>query len=89
MANLLTDVLRAEFMKAAGYHVEMDEIGSPKLTPKNLCISARRVQRRGVVRRDRGYRSLRDMFGVRTAIEKLCPEVLAERPSGTEIRHEL
>ncbi len=76
MANLLTDVLRAEFMRAAGYHVEMDEIGSPKLTPKNLCISARKVRRRSRSSRDEGYRQLRDMFGVKVAIEKMCPEVI-------------
>ncbi len=76
MANLLTDVLRAEFMRAAGYHVEMDEIGSPKLTPKNLCISARKVKRKGRGPRDGGYRRLRDMFGVRVAVEKMCPEVV-------------
>jgi len=76
MANLLTDSLRAEFMKAAGYHVEMDEIGSPKLTPKNLCISARKVRSKTRLPRDSGYRGLRDFFGVKPAIEKMCPEVV-------------
>ncbi len=76
MANLLTDTLRAEFMRAAGYHVEMGEIGSPKLTPKNLCLSARKVRRKYKGRRDIGYRHLKDLFNVKTAIEKMCPEVL-------------
>jgi hypothetical protein len=76
LANMLTDVLRAQFLRSAGYHVEMDEIGSPRLTPKNLCICARRVRRRSRTRRDEQYRMLRDLFHVRPKIETYCPGVV-------------
>lgn len=76
LANLLTDALRAQFLNAAGYHVKLDEIGSPRLTPKNLCICARKVKRPSKRARDRDYRHLRDVFGIRPKIEGLCPEVL-------------
>jgi hypothetical protein len=78
LANLLTDVLRAQFLHSAGYRVEMDEIGSEKLTPKNLCICARKVKRKGRTPRDRQYRALRDLFGIRPEIEVLCPGVVSQ-----------
>jgi hypothetical protein len=80
LANLLTDTLRAQFLRSAGYNVEMDEIGSPRLTPKNLCICARKVKRQGKTPRDREYRMLRDFFQVRPKIEAYCPHVV----SGTQ-----
>ena len=75
LANLLTDSLRAQFLKGAGYHVEMREIGSPRLTPKNLCICARRSKRATKKRRVEGYRALRDLFKVKPRIESYCPGV--------------
>jgi len=76
LANLLTDVLRAQFLHGAGYHVEMVEIGSPRLTPKNLCICARKVKRAGKSRRDTGYKTLKQFFDVRPMVEKFCPGVI-------------
>lgn len=76
LANLLTDTLRAQFLNAAGYHVKLDEIGSPRLTPKNLCICARKVKRRSRTPRHKGYVKLRDMFDVKPKIESLCPDVI-------------
>ena len=81
LANLLTDTLRAQFMHAAGYHVQLDEIGSPRLTPKNLCICARKVKRKSRTPRDTEYRRLRELFNVRPRIEKLCPEVIDDEKS--------
>lgn len=78
LANMLTDTLRAQFLHSAGYHVEMDEIGSPRLTPKNLCICARKVKRPSKRPRDKEYKQLRDVFGVSPRIESLCPEVLGD-----------
>jgi hypothetical protein len=75
LANLLTDTLRALYMHAAGYHVEMDEITSPRVTPKNLCLMARKVRRPSGRDRSEAYRELRDFFGVRPAIERLWPQV--------------
>jgi hypothetical protein len=78
LANMLTDALRAQFLKSAGYHVEMVEIGSPRLTPKNLCICARRSKRAGKAPRDADYRALKSFFGVSPKIEKLCPNVIRQ-----------
>lgn len=83
LANLLTDALRAQFLRSAGYHVEMDEIGSPKLTPKNLCICARKVKRRSRTPRDQEYKMLRDFFQVRPKIERYCPGVISDEGSDT------
>ena len=76
LANMLTDVLRAQFLRSAGYVVELQEIASPRLTPKNLCICARRLKRGAAGRRDAGYRALREFFGVRPALERMCPGVV-------------
>lgn len=76
LANMLTDVLRAQFLRSAGYHVEMDEIASPRLTPKNLCICARKVRRKTGGPRDTDYKTLRDLFQVRPKIEGYCPGVV-------------
>ena len=78
MANLLTDSLRAQFLRGAGYEVKMDEITSPRVTPKNLCICARRIRNPSGGRRDRRYRELRDFFGVKPAVEKFCPGVIED-----------
>lgn len=80
LANMLTDCLRAQFLRSAGYHVEMDEITSPRLTPKNLCICARRLRHPGGKPRDAEYRMLRDFFNVRPKIEALCPGVIGNEP---------
>jgi len=81
LANLLTDALRAQFLRSAGYHVEMREITSPRLTPKNLCICARKSKRAGRTRRDEGYRALKAFFGVRPRIEEFCPGVVSDSGS--------
>ncbi len=73
LANLLTDVLRAQFLQGAGYYVEMQEIGSPRLTPKNLCICARRTRRGPGKDRAQGYFQLKEMFDLKPALERLCP----------------
>jgi hypothetical protein len=76
LANLLTDSLRAQFLYSAGYHVEIDEIGSPKLTPKNLCICAHKSKRARKGARDRNYKALKDFFGVKLKLEELCPGIV-------------
>lgn len=76
LADLLTDALRAQFLRSAGYHVEMLEIETPRLTPKNLCICARKVK--GAIKsgRDQGYRMLKSLFNVKPELEDLCPGVI-------------
>lgn len=41
-ADILTEALRAQFLMGAGYYVKLIEMVSPKFTPKNLMILARR-----------------------------------------------
>ncbi len=79
LANLLTDTLRAQFLRAAGYYVEMDEIASPRLTPKNLCICARKTRRGARADLASGYCALRSFFGVKPALERFCPEVIGRQ----------
>jgi len=80
LANVLTDALRAQFLRGAGYHVEMDEIVSPRVTPKNLCICARKVKGRSSRRRDVQYRALRDLFAVKPRLESYCPGIVDRPP---------
>ena len=76
-ASMLTDVLRAQFLNSAGYHVEMAEIGSERLTPKNLCICARKAKRKSKRPRDQDYKMLRELFNVKPRIETYCPGIVS------------
>ena len=78
LANMLTDALRAQFLHSAGYFVEMTEIASPRLTPKNLCICARKVRRASGRRRDEGYRTLKSFFDVKPRVEQFCPGIIED-----------
>jgi hypothetical protein len=78
LANMLTDALRAQFLRSAGYFVEMTEIASPRLTPKNLCICARKVRRSSGRRRDDGYRMLKRFFDVKPKVEQFCPGIIGD-----------
>ncbi len=68
-ADILTDALRSQFLLGNGYYVELLEIVPPKLTPKNLLISARKVKsknKRGMSE----YKQLRNMFDVKFSLEE-------------------
>jgi len=78
LANMLTDALRAQFLRSAGYFVELTEIASPRLTPKNLCICARKVRRASGRRRDEGYRTLKSFFDVKPRVEQFCPGIIED-----------
>jgi len=60
-ADILTEGLRARFLTGAGYHVKLTEVTSPKYTPKNLMIVARRKKGKRKNSMD-GYRRLDEMF---------------------------
>lgn len=45
-ADILTEALRSQFLMGNGYYVDLLEIVSPKFTPKNILISARKVKRK-------------------------------------------
>lgn len=71
-ADLLTEALRAQVMRGAGYHVEVHEIVPPTVTPKNLVLTARRTRKR---RGMEGYKKLAHLLGVRSALEDFLPEL--------------
>jgi hypothetical protein len=79
LADILTDALRAQFLRSAGYYVEIAEIASPRLTPKNLCICARKAKRRRAAPRDEGYRALKALFDVQPKLEQFCPGVIRQQ----------
>jgi len=76
LSNLVTDALRALFLKGAGYTVELQEIASPRVTPKNLMISARRLKRKTAPRFG-DYLEVSRLFGVKHRLGDYCPELLA------------
>ncbi len=73
-ADLLTETLRAQVLKGAGYYVEFHEMVPPTVTPKNLVITARRL-RSGKKKGLDGYRALCSEFGVRSILEDFLPEL--------------
>ena len=60
-ADILTEALRAQFLTGAGYHVKLTEVTSPKFTPKNLMIIARRKKGNKRYNLDK-YKRLNEMF---------------------------
>lgn len=60
-ADILTEALRSQFLIGAGYSVKLVEITSPKCTPKNLMIVARRKKGNKKFSMD-GYNRLDEMF---------------------------
>jgi hypothetical protein len=70
-ADLLTEALRAQVLRGAGYRVEMHEIVPPTVTPKNLVITARKTRsgKKGM----EGYRELGRLLGVSSNLEEFLP----------------
>lgn len=60
-ADILTEALRAQFLTGAGYCVKFREVTSPKFTPKNLMIIARRKKGSKKYNMDK-YKNLDEMF---------------------------
>ncbi len=75
--DILTDALRSQFLLGNGYFVELLEIVPPKLTPKNLLISARKIKRKNKRSLD-GYKHLADMFNVKSSLEEYFREQSTE-----------
>ncbi|HHT9117503.1 MAG TPA: class I SAM-dependent methyltransferase [Candidatus Hypogeohydataceae bacterium YC38] len=73
-ADLLTEALRAQVLRGAGYSVELHEIVPPTVTPKNLVLTARRLRNRRK-RGMEGYKELCQLLGVRSTLEGLLPEL--------------
>lgn len=68
-ADILTEALRAQFLTGAGYHVKLIEVTSPKFTPKNLMIIARRKKGNVKYNMDK-YRKLDKMFNTEFILEE-------------------
>ncbi len=68
-ANILTDALRSHFLLGNGYYVELLEIVSPKLTPKNVLISARKIKNKNKRNLERYY-ELSNMFNTNFRLQE-------------------
>lgn len=67
-ADILTEALRAQFLSGAGYYVKLLEVISPKFTPKNLMIIARRKRGNKKYNLDK-YKKLDEMFNTEFALK--------------------
>ncbi len=73
-ADILTEALRAQFLTGAGYHVKLTEVTSPKYTPKNLMIIARRKKGNKKYNLDK-YKKLNEMFNTEFVLNNYFSEV--------------
>ncbi len=72
-ADILTEALRAQFLSGAGYFVKLVEVTSPKYTPKNLMIIARK--KKGVSKFNMGkYEKLDEMFNTEFVLKDFFEE---------------
>jgi hypothetical protein len=74
-ADILTDALRSQFLLGNGYYVELLEIVPPKLTPKNILISARKIKNTSK-RNLEGYYQLSNIFNTNFSLQ----EYFCEQP---------
>lgn len=72
-ADILTDALRSQFLLGNGYYVELLEIVSPKLTPKNVLISARKIKRKRKNNLE-GYHQLNNIFNTNFRLQDFFNE---------------
>lgn len=72
-ADLLTDALRSQFLLGNGYYVDLLEIVPPKLTPKNILISARKVKKKNK-RNLEGYHELNRIFKTNFRLQEFFQE---------------
>ncbi len=73
-ADILTDALRSQFLLGNGYYVELLEIVSPKLTPKNILISARKIKSKKSKGSLEKYYQLSNMFNTNFRLQEFFPE---------------
>jgi hypothetical protein len=72
-ADILTEALRSQFLSGAGYHVKLTEVTSPKFTPKNLMIIARRKRGNKEYNMDK-YKKLDEMFNTEFVLKNYFDE---------------
>jgi hypothetical protein len=73
LADILTDALRSQFLLGNGYYVELLEIVPPKLTPKNILISARKTKNSSK-RSLEGYHQLNNTFNTDFSLQDYFSE---------------
>lgn len=75
-ANILTDALRAQFLRGSGYSVQVKEITTIRYTPKNLIIIA--SKKKSVEGRSfRPFEELRKVFDVDVTLRNHFPEMVS------------
>lgn len=72
LADIATDALRAAYLEAAGYQVQVFEFIEAEHTPKNLMMRAVLKNPRGNREAYQKYCELRDFFRVSPSIEKMA-----------------
>ena len=72
-ADILTEALRSQFLAGAGYHVKLTEVTSPKFTPKNLMIIARRKKENKKYNMEK-YKKLDEMFNTEFVLKNYFDE---------------
>ncbi len=72
-ADILTDALRSQFLLGNRYYVELLEIVPPKLTPKNILISARKIKNTSKRNLD-GYYQLNNIFNTNFSLQEYFGE---------------
>ncbi|KXK26340.1 MAG: methyltransferase [Candidatus Brocadia sinica] len=77
-ADILTEALRSQFLTGAGYHVKLIEIVSPKFTPKNLMIIARKKKEYRNCNMDK-YKKLDEMFNTKFVLKNYFDECELKR----------
>lgn len=77
-ASILTEALRAQFLAGAGYSVKLVEIVSPKYTPKNLMIIAKRKKRNKKYNMNK-FQKLDEMFNTDFALQSFFADTGSNR----------
>lgn len=72
LADIATDALRASYLEAAGYQVQVFEFIEAEHTPKNLMLRAVRKNPAGNREAYRKYCALRDFLKVSPSIERMA-----------------
>lgn len=83
-ADILTEALRAQFLTGAGYHVKLIEVVSPKYTPKNLMIIARRKKGNKKYNMEK-YKKLDEMFNTDFILKNYFDEYDFNRYNGLSL----
>lgn len=78
LGDVLTDALRCQLLRLAGYRVETVEFVSGEHTPRNLMIRAVRTGARAGAEEAERYRAMVRAWAVRPALADRLEDVLAE-----------